>query len=164
MSVLVNLYITFYHAFSGKAFFKLLLCVHDQFRIEQVKETIIFGVVLGEHLSCKPPHSSICYETSKSVAVSYRAGLFLPNPCFNKLFIIVQFTPFSIIVLLSGYLPTKQILVVLSLCKSELLELFLGTIDAHQDPIFKELELLIKPFRHQTILCFLLTMAILFFH
>ena len=131
MTVLINLYITFCHAFSGKVFFKLVLCVRNHFRIEQVKETIIFGVVLGEHLSCKPPHSSICYKTSKSVAVSYRAGLFLPKPCFKNSLLLLFSLPFSIIVLLSGYLPTKQILVVLTLCKSELLELFLGTIDAH---------------------------------
>ena len=131
MTVLVNLYVTFCHAFSGKAFFKLLLCVHNQFRIEQVKEKIIFGVVLGEHLSSKPPHFSICYKTSKSVAVSYRAGLFLPKPRFKNSLLLFSLPLFPFIVLLSGYLPTKQILVVLSLCKSELLELFLGTIDAH---------------------------------
>lgn len=149
MSVLVNLYITFYHAFSGKAFFKLLLCVHDQFRIEQVKETIIFGVVLGEHLSCKPPHSSICYETSKSVAVSYRAGLFLPDPCFKNSLLLNSLPLFPLLYYCLGiYLQNKSLSSCLFAKASSGLELFLGTIDAHQDPIFKELELLIKPFRH----------------
>ena len=105
MTVLVNLYITFCHAFSGKAFFKMLLCDHNQFRIKQVKKTIIFGVVLGEHLSCKPPHFSICYKTSKSVAVSYRAGLFLPKPCFKTLYycLVYPFFHYCIIVWVSTY-------------------------------------------------------------
>ena len=110
MTVLVNLYITFCHAFSGKAFFKLLLCVHNQFRIDQVKETIIFGAVLGEHLSCKPPHFSICYKTSKSVAVSYRAGLFLPKPCFKNSLLLFSLPLFPLLYYCLGiYLQNKSL-------------------------------------------------------
>lgn len=110
MTVLVNLYITFCHAFSGKGFFKLLLCVHNQFRIDQVKETIIFGAVLGEHLSCKPPHFSICYKTSKSVAVSYRAGLFLPKPCFKNSLLLFSLPLFPLLYNCLGiYLQNKSL-------------------------------------------------------
>ena len=82
------------------------------------------GVVLDEHLTWKPDISQVARKISKSIGVINRARFFLPKPCLRTLYYCLVY-PIFIIVSLSGDLRTRPIFAVLSLCKSELSELFL---------------------------------------
>ena len=116
--------------------FPMQICINEQ-RIEQVKETVFHSVVLDEHLSWKPHISQVACKISQSIGVIKRARFFLPKPCLKTLYCLVYpFLHYCIIAWGSTY---KPIFPAVSLCKSELSELFLNQLSILIRPYFQRI-------------------------
>ena len=65
--------------------FPMQICINEQ-RIEQVKETVVLGVFLDEHLTWKQHISHVARKILKSIGFINRARFFLPKSCLRTLY------------------------------------------------------------------------------
>ena len=54
--------------------------------IERVKETVLLGVILDEHLSWRPHILRVSRKISKSIGIIYKSSFCVPKPSLRSLY------------------------------------------------------------------------------
>ena len=54
--------------------------------IERVKETVLLGVILDEHLSWRPHILRVSRKISKSIGITYKSSFCVPKPSLRSLY------------------------------------------------------------------------------
>ena len=112
--------------------------------IEQVKETVFWGVILDETFSWKPHTgiANVARKISKSIGVIYKASFCLPTSSLLTLYysLVCPYLVYCVSVWGSTYPSNlKRIL----LLQKKVVRIISGSaFDAHTEPIFKQLKIL----------------------
>ena len=104
--------------------FPMQINVNEQ-TIEQVKETVFFGVVLDEHLTCKPHIFQGARKILKSIGVINRARFFRPKPCLKTLYYCLVYPHLYYCIIVWGYTYKTNLCRLVSLQKRVLFRIML---------------------------------------
>ena len=124
-----------------KCYFNINLTINGK-QIEQIKETVFWGVILDEHLSWKPQISYVGNKLSKSIGIIYKSSFYLFKSCLRTLYfsLIYPYLYYCSIIWATTYKS--------NLCRIERLQKRIIRIisktkfDAHSLPLFRENKIL----------------------
>ena len=117
------------------------LLIND-FKLDQVKETIFLGVILDENLNWKSEISHVANKVSKSIGIIRKSYFYLSTKSLRTLYFSLVYPYFFYcnLVLASTY---KSNLVRLEILQKRVVRTIAKTdLYAHTDPIFRNLDIL----------------------
>ena len=114
----------------------------DNNAIKRVKETVFLGVILDEHLSCKPHILSVSRKISKSIGIIYKSSFCLPKTSLRSLYysLVYPYLIYCVSVWGSTYQSNLNRIIVLQ--KKIIRIISKVSFDAHTGVLFKEQEIL----------------------
>ena len=114
----------------------------NNYKINIVKQTSFFGIILDENLTWKQHISYIVRKISKSIGVMKKASFYVYESSLKMLYFSVIYPYMQYCILVWGSTYPSNLNRIVLLLKKVVSIIWKETYDAHTDPIFEKLKIL----------------------